>query len=217
MLPINDALAIITSQWTNADIDLGIANTVYNYAKAYNRAEAIEASPEEIAVLTDYAPAMADEVIAHYKAKMAELAALDANIISETPIVSNEKLFEAIIAPHKGKVVLVDLWNTWCGPCRRALKQNEPEKAESGKLSSDDIVWIYIADESSPYPLQVKTASEIRGIHYRLTPEQIATIREQFNVDGIPYYILVDKEGKYEGRPDLRDHDLFIKEINSKL
>ncbi len=217
MLPINDALAIITSQWTNADIDLGIANTVYNYAKAYNRAEAIEASPEEITILTDYAPAMADEVIAHYKAKMAELAALDANIISETPIVSNEKLFEAIIAPHKGKVVLVDLWNTWCGPCRRALKQNEPEKAESGKLSSDDIVWIYIADESSPLPLQVKTASEIRGIHYRLTPEQIATIREQFNVDGIPYYILVDKDGKYEGRPDLRDHDLFIKEINSKL
>jgi hypothetical protein len=34
------------------------------------------------------------------------------------PDVPLEDLFETIISPHKGKVVLVDFWNTWCGPCR---------------------------------------------------------------------------------------------------
>lgn len=217
MLPVNSVLSVIKHEWTEAGIDLGFANTAYNYTKAYNKAESGENAPAETAILEETTPGMAEEVVAHRQAKIAEISAFGSDIISETPAVANEKIFEEIIAPHKGKVVMVDLWNTWCRPCRGALKENELNKAEGGKLSDDDIVWIYIADESSPLPLHIRMASEIRGIHYRLTDEQINAIRNQFKVDGIPYYILVDREGKYEGRPDLRDHNAFIKEIKSKL
>ncbi len=113
---------------------------------------------------------------------------------------------------------MVDLWNTWCGPCRASIAVNEPEK--SGDLSSEDIVWIYIADESSPIKTYLSMIPDIKGIHYRVSPEQISAIRSHFGVDGIPYYILVDRKGKATGRPDLRDHDLFkktlIEEVNKK-
>ena len=105
--------------------------------------------------------------------------------------------------------------NTWCGPCRAALAQNEP--AKSADLSSDDIVWIYIADESSSTPLYLDMINDIRGIHYHVTADQIARIRKQFDVDGIPFYILVDKQGRAQGRPDLRDHDKFKRTILSEL
>ena len=135
--------------------------------------------------------------------------------MSETPNVADDKVFDAIIAPYKGKVVVVDLWNTWCGPCRAALKGNEPLK--SGELNSEDIVWVYIADESSDPVKYLSMIEEIKGVHYKVSEKQIARIRERFNVDGIPYYIVVDRKGKAEGRPDLRDHAKYVETIKSKL
>lgn len=46
-----------------------------------------------------------------------------------------------------------------------------------------------------------------------MTDEQISAIRSRFGVDGIPYYILVGRDGKAQGRPDLRDHDRYKKAI----
>ena len=43
------------------------------------------------------------------------------------------------------------------------------------------------------------------------------SIYNRFKVVGIPYYILVDRDGNEEGRPDLRDHHLYVREIKSKL
>lgn len=127
----------------------------------------------------------------------------------------NSAIFDTIVSPHRGKVVVVDLWNTWCGPCRRALALNEPLK--DGELSNDDIVWIYIADESSDPDEYERLKPGIKGIHYKLDKYRMQSICDRFQVDGIPYYIIVDREGNEEGRPDLRDHNLYISEIKSKL
>ncbi len=134
---------------------------------------------------------------------------------SPTPNVPDEEIFDAIISQHKGKVVMVDLWNTWCGPCRMALKASEPLK--DSVLSDQDIVWIYIADESSDPNKYLEMIPDIRGIHYKLTRKQVEAIHDRFNVDGIPYYILVDRDGNAEGRPDLRNHSEYVKAIKSKL
>lgn len=137
------------------------------------------------------------------------------NLVTPTPDVAADKVFDAIIAPHRGKVVVVDLWNTWCGPCREAIKSNEPLK--TGELSDDDIVWIYIADTSSPLPTYLSMLPDIKGLHYRVSEEQIGAIRSRFNVDGIPYYILVGRDGKAVGRPDLRNHSLYVQAIKDEL
>lgn len=154
-----------------------------------------------------------DSIARRTKEKYIELQKT-ANVMP-TPDVADDKLFDAIIAPYKGKVVIVDLWNTWCGPCRMALAQTEPLK--TGELANDDIVWLYIADESSDPLKYLEMISDIKGIHYKVNPNQIKAIRERFKVDGIPYYILVDRQGKAEGRPDIRDHTRYIEAIKSKL
>lgn len=203
------------SFWTNAGVDPGIMKTLRAYREAWSAAESAVLTDSLADVLRSLEPVMADEVVAHNKAVAARLASLDRSLVSATPDVPVDSIFEAIVAPHKGKVVMVDLWNTWCAPCRAALAENEPEK--DGELSSPDIVWIYLADESSPYPVYLSKIKEIRGIHYYLTDEQMQALRSRFEVDGIPYYILVDRSGKAVGRPDLRDHSAFKRAILSAL
>ncbi len=204
-------LAYTYDFWKEAGINSGIIEALNNYNRAYAIAERAEPTDDMLSELRKSYPSMADEVAAHNNTRKALIESLDQSMITPTPEVAPAKILDAIIAPHKGKVVMADLWNTWCGPCRSAIAQNEP--AKNKELSSDDIVWIYIADESSPMPKYISMIKEIRGIHYRLNEEQINTLRNQFEVDGIPYYILVDRNGKATGRPDLRDHSAFKKTL----
>ena len=136
-------------------------------------------------------------------------------IIEKTPEITTEKLFDAIIAPYKGKVILVDFWNTWCAPCRMALKANEPLK--DGELKSENLVWIYIANETSPLVRYKEMIPSIKGKHYRLNDEQWAYICDQFKIDGIPSYVLVDKSGHDHLRNDFRDHDLMTNTLKKMI
>ena len=136
-------------------------------------------------------------------------------VIRATPDVGNDRLFDAIIAPHKGKIIFVDFWNTWCEPCRYAIEKNEPLKDTA--LKSDDIVWIYIANETSPLVKYKTMIPEIRGLHYRLNGEQWKYLGDKFKIDGIPSYVLVDREGNYSLRNDFRDHSRLVDVLSGMI
>lgn len=205
-------LANNTAIWKDAGIDARMLSEMEAYTKAYSDAASMKLTDAQLDELRGFStPFYAKAAESKQKEVTDFMARARLDLIQPTPAVSTDKIFDAIIAPHKGKVVMVDLWNTWCGPCRAAIAENEPEKG--GDLASDDIVWIYISDESSPLEKYMEMIPGIRGLHYRLTAEQISAIRNRFDVDGIPFYILVDRNGKAKGRPDLRDHKLFKKTL----
>ncbi len=126
------------------------------------------------------------------------LATLEANKkkeghhVNEVGEVANEKLFESIISKFRGKVLLVDFWATWCGPCRVANKEMKPMKET---LKEKDIVYVYITDETSDRTTWEQMIPDLKGEHFYLTEEQWEYLGNSLEISGVPTYYIIDREG----------------------
>lgn len=184
-------------------------NTTYN---AVETAMSGKLSQDVLAEMKTWDEPFYAEMCEDINTKAIEMIKANQDKIQQTPDVPLDQLFKTIIAPHKGKVILVDFWNTWCGPCRNALKLNEPLK--STELASEDIVWIYLANETSPMETYLKMIPDIKGLHYRLTEKEWDQLTEKdFKIDGIPSYVLIQKDGTYVLTNEFRDHGLMVKTL----
>lgn len=124
-----------------------------------------------------------------------------------------DSLLVELLKEHKGKVVLIDFWNTWCGPCRSAMKSMEPMKAE---FDGKDVAFVYVADVSSPEQEYNSVISTVKGQHHRLPESDVDALKRKWNFHGIPAYVLIGKDGMVK---DIDGHgtEYFRQKINEEL
>ena len=128
-----------------------------------------------------------------------------------------EKLFQKIIEPYKGRIVYLDIWGTWCGPCKRNLKESWKVKEA---LKDYDIVYLYLAnrssDESWKNVIKEYNLTGPNCVHYNLPEDQQAAVEHYVGVSGYPTYKLIDKEGNIHDLHWLHHEDMnsFIELID---
>ena len=112
-------------------------------------------------------------------------------------ISEGEALLKKILEPYKGKFVLLDIWGTWCGPCKEALSHSTEEYA---RLKDYDIQYLYLANKSPQTAwenvIKEYNVSGPNVAHYNLPPEQQAAIERHLNVHAFPTYKLFDRNGE---------------------
>ena len=118
-----------------------------------------------------------------------------------------EKILRKLIEPYKGKLILLDIWGTWCAPCKAALKNSQEEYEH---LKDYDIVYLYLAnrsdEESWKNVIKEYNVTGDNVVHYNLPTEQQAAIEHYLGVNSYPTYKLIDRNGNILGvNADPRD------------
>jgi len=108
-------------------------------------------------------------------------------------------------ARYPGRILMFDFWGMGCGPCRQAIQDSKPKRAETAKLN--DVKLIFVAEEfssegSEPYKKYVSEwlADEETVC---LPVADYARLRELFEFNGIPHYETITPDGR-RVREDLK-------------
>ncbi len=97
------------------------------------------------------------------------------------------------LSDYKGKVVLIDFWATWCGPCRMAMPGLQ-KLHES--MKSRGLVVLGVSLDKNP-PVQVPPFLKKMGITYaNVADNPKDPCSQKWDVRAIPSLYLVDKKGR---------------------
>ena len=120
---------------------------------------------------------------------------------------------EWTLADFKGKYIYIDLWATWCNPCKKELPYlKELEK----KFEGTEIVFIGLSTDGDKekWAKMVKEGN-MPGVQLHIGPR--SEFQKAYNIDGIPRFILLDKEGvilnNNMSRPSSEDTYKFIESL----
>jgi thiol-disulfide isomerase/thioredoxin len=104
--------------------------------------------------------------------------------------------WEDILHHYAGKVIYLDLWASWCGPCRHQEPFLEALRTE---FKSDSIVFLSVSIDADPRDWQ-EALSEMGGhdeATFLLLDGKHSELNSTLHIHGVPRFALLDRNGKF--------------------
>jgi thiol-disulfide isomerase/thioredoxin len=101
------------------------------------------------------------------------------------------------LAVWKGRIVLVNLWATWCVPCRKEMPSLAALQSEMG---SKDFEVVAISLDRKGLEASSAFLKEVGATALKLYADPSSDSLDKFQAVGLPASILIDREGREIGR-----------------
>ena len=96
------------------------------------------------------------------------------------------------LAQHRGKVVVVTFWASWCGPCRKELPGLDALQKHAGdKILT--VIAVNVEDSAEDYRLMMR---QMKDYTIALTRDRSGGIAEGYGVKAYPNLWIIDPQGK---------------------
>ena len=97
----------------------------------------------------------------------------------------------------RGKFVLVNLWATWCGPCRREMPSLDRLQS---RLGGGDFTVLALSQDRKGPDAVAKFLAEIRTENLDIYVDTSARSARRLGAIGLPTTVLLDRDGQIIGR-----------------
>jgi cytochrome c biogenesis protein CcmG/thiol:disulfide interchange protein DsbE len=115
------------------------------------------------------------------------------------------------LSSYKGKVVFLNLWATWCGPCREEMPSMETLYDDF--KDNPDFVMLAVSQDTKGKSAVLPYVQK-NGYHFEVLLDPENKVGESYNVSGVPETFIIDRKGRIVAhhmgafdwsRPDVRE------------
>ena len=97
----------------------------------------------------------------------------------------------ASLADYRGKVVLVNIWATWCQPCR--IEMPSMERLHR-KLAGNDFAVVAVSVDEADSATVMQFARDL-GVTFDVLHDRAGAIRRLYQTTGVPESFVIERDG----------------------
>jgi peroxiredoxin len=111
----------------------------------------------------------------------------------EMPAVRGDE--EVGLSDHRGELVVLDFWATWCTVCERQMPKLQKAIQKSELTDEITVILVNTQESGENRRGKVERYLERRGLEY-LTALDDGSVMQRYGVQGLPTMVIIDRQGR---------------------